>query len=198
MLARADAPVGQHDGTIDGIIYFTCKPRHGTFVTALDVEPLSDEPAAPPAPLYHEAPRASHASGVAVGGMFRPAPRPATGKLTQPPTLPRAKSGFSALAALPHDAHTPHRATALSSSAGGGVTRAAGTGAPHASAAHSAASSAHDARQQLSDDLLQRMAAASHGIPAPLSMRSEVQRPASTAAHAREGGNTLRDAALLD
>jgi kinesin family protein 13 len=29
-----DAPTGKNDGTVQGITYFTCRPKHGIFVRA--------------------------------------------------------------------------------------------------------------------------------------------------------------------
>ena len=34
-----DEPTGKHDGTVDGVSYFTCRPRYGLFVKPESVRP---------------------------------------------------------------------------------------------------------------------------------------------------------------
>lgn len=39
------APIGKNDGTVDGVKYFECKPKHGIFVRREVVKPIRPEDA---------------------------------------------------------------------------------------------------------------------------------------------------------
>eukprot|EP00041_Stephanoeca_diplocostata_P016030 m.311835 g.311835 ORF g.311835 m.311835 type:complete len:449 (-) comp20231_c0_seq11:57-1403(-) len=53
-----DSPVGKHGGKVNGIRYFTCKPKHGIFVRPHRLTlNLADEPAPTPSPSRSRTPR---------------------------------------------------------------------------------------------------------------------------------------------